>query len=69
MQLIIPFQAVLIGLGAAVIITGAVISDPLLIMLGAFMTVVAISGLGIALRMRRRQQGLEPAPEPRGRRR
>lgn len=57
MQLMIPFQIVLIVLALIVIVVGAVISDPLLMLLGALMAAMAITGLGMALRMRRRQSG------------
>ena len=60
MQLMVPFQIVLIVLAVIVIVVGAVISDPLLMLLGALMAAMAITGLGMALRMRRRQSGQAP---------
>ena len=49
-----------------VIIVGAVISDPLLMLLGALMAAMAITGLGMALRMRRRHSGQAPQRPTRG---
>lgn len=65
MQLLIPFQIGLVVLGLVVVVVGAVISDPLLMLLGGLMTAVAITGLGMALRVRRRQEAAQQ--EPRGR--
>ena len=66
MQLMIPFQIVLIVLALIVIVVGAVISDPLLMLLGALMAAMAITGLGMALRMRRRHSGQAPQRPTRG---
>ncbi|WP_144791001.1 hypothetical protein [Kocuria palustris] len=67
MQMLIPFQLGLVVLGLIVVVVGAVISDPLLMILGGLMTAVAVTGLGMALRLRRRQEAAErhPAPGPR----
>jgi hypothetical protein len=62
----IPFQIVLIVLALIVIVVGAVISDPLLMLLGALMAAMAITGLGMALRMRRRQSDQAPQRTARG---
>ena len=63
MQLLIPFHFGIIVMALIVIVVGAVISDPLLMLLGALMAAMAITGLGMALRMRRRQGG-DPGPQP-----
>lgn len=55
-QLFIPLQIGFIVLGAIVIVTGAVIGDPVLMLLGALVTAFAITALGFGLRLRRRQQ-------------
>lgn len=61
MQSLVPFQSVLVGLGLAVILVAAVTSDPLLLLLGGIVTAVSVTGLGIALRRRRRIPGDRPS--------
>lgn len=64
-QLFVPLQIGFIVLGVIVIVVGAVIGDPVLMLMGALVTAFAITALGFGLRVRRRQQAWEAQQRPR----
>lgn len=52
---LIPLQIGLTLVGLMVVVLGVVIGDGLLLLIGGLMTAVAVTGLGIALRARARE--------------
>ncbi|KAA9395399.1 hypothetical protein FCK90_03090 [Kocuria coralli] len=54
---LIPLQIGLTVVGLLVVVLGAVVGDALLLLIGGLMTAIAVTGLGMALRARAREDG------------